>query len=557
MSIVVRPGSRLLFRVEPLPGESPRGYLCRAAQEHGYCSPIALAQIAGFGLSGRFGFDRDAATIKQLAYALRLEPEEWRSMCYHHVKGPSRFKQRLFCGETVSADDLNYGSPRLCTACLRERPIWWAVWDLGLVVACPIHRCILLNQCPACKRRVAWERPAVHKCRCGVDFRQLGAEPADPDLLAINAIIYRAARCTHAQTAEADVAHLSFPTELSRLKLGALLRLVLFVGSLKDGGTLRRKQRHFGATDLAAATEICRGAVALLRDGPRPLREVLRRMVPESADPATLNFSKIFGNFYRHLFRVLPRREFGFLHDVFEQFVIDDWKGFIRGQHRYFSAAVRWNSQWLTANEAEKLAHTAGGRILDPVHQGLLESILFNVHRGGSRTEYWIRRESLNRWVATRDLGLAGYMPRAEGQRTLGLKNITVTAVAQAGLIRYAKGSECYFPAGYHFLREDVVRIKDAFETHDVPEREYSKPGTLIALRHALKNYLGRDVGLPAVIRAVLAGDLVPVATPIGFPGSPGISSHPSYSVSIGRCQASERPQKAFSIMEKRQPSWA
>ena len=149
---------------------------------------------------------------------------------------------------------------------------------------------------------------------------------------------------------------LGFPPELFRLKLGALLRLVLFVGSLKDGNTLRRKQRHFGATDLIAATEICRGAVALLRDWPRPLREVLRGMVPESANPATLNFSKIFGNFYRHLFRVLPRREFGFLHDAFEQFVIDDWKGFIRGQHRYFSAGVRLNSQWLTANEAEKLA---------------------------------------------------------------------------------------------------------------------------------------------------------------------------------------------------------
>ena len=361
MSIVVRPGARLLFRVDPLPGESPRGYLCRVAHEHGYGSPNALAQIAGLWVSGTgrvTGLDQDAA-IRQLSHVLRLEPEEWRSMCYHHVKGPRRFKQRLFCGETVSADDLNYGSPRLCTACLREHPIWWAVWDLGLVVACPIHRCILLNRCPACKRRVAWERPAVHKCRCGVDFRQSGAEPADPDLVAINAIIYRAAGATLAQTAEADVTDLGFPPELSRLKLGALLRLVLFVGSLKDGNALRRKQRHFGATDLIAATEICRGAVALLRDWPRPLREVLRGMVPESANPATLNFSKIFGNFYRHLFRVLPRREFGFLHDAFEQFVIDDWKGFIRGQHRYFSAGVRLNSQWLTANEAEKIgAHS-------------------------------------------------------------------------------------------------------------------------------------------------------------------------------------------------------
>jgi hypothetical protein len=515
---------RLLFRVEPVAGESPRGYLCRTAHAHGYGSPNALAQIAGLWVSGTgkvTGLDQDAA-IKRLSYTLRLEPEEWRSMCYHHVKGRNRFRQRSFYGEAISADDLNYSKPRLCTACLRDNPIWWAVWDLGLIVACPVHRCLLLNQCPACNWKIAWERPAVHKCRCGLDFRQLSAELADRDLVAINAIIYRAASSTLAQTAEVDVTRLGFPAELSRSKLGALLRLVLFVGSLRDGTTLRRKQQHFGATNLPAAIEICRGAVALLRDWPRPLREVLRRMVPESANPATLNFSKIFGNFYRHLFRVLPRREFGFLHDVFEQFVIDDWKGFIRGQHRYFSAAVRWNSQWLTANEAEKLAHTAGGRILDLVHQGLLESILFNVHRRGGRTEYWIRRESLNRWVATRDLGLAGYMPRAEAQRTLGLKNITVTAVAQAGLIRYARGSECYFPAGYHFLREDVVRIKDAFERHDVPEHEYSKPGTLIALRHALKNYLGRDIGLPAVIRAVLAGDLMPVGHTNRFPGITG-----------------------------------
>ena len=39
MSILARPGARLLFRIDPLPHESPRGYLCRVAQEHGY-API-------------------------------------------------------------------------------------------------------------------------------------------------------------------------------------------------------------------------------------------------------------------------------------------------------------------------------------------------------------------------------------------------------------------------------------------------------------------------------------------------------------------------------------
>ena len=125
---------RLLFRVDPVAGESPRGYLCRTAHDHGYGSPNALAQIAGLWVSGTgrvTGLDQEAA-IKQLSYTLRLEPEEWRSMCYHHVKGRNRFKQRSFYGEAISADDLNYRKPRLCTACLRERPIWWAVWISGL-----------------------------------------------------------------------------------------------------------------------------------------------------------------------------------------------------------------------------------------------------------------------------------------------------------------------------------------------------------------------------------------------------------------------------------------
>ncbi|HYL15787.1 MAG TPA: TniQ family protein [Terriglobales bacterium] len=516
---------RLLFRVDPVAGESPRGYLCRTAHDHGYGSPNALAQIAGLWVSGTgkvTGLDQDAA-IKQLSYTLRLDPEEWGSMCYTHVKGRNRFKQRSFYGETISADDLNYRKPRLCTACLRDHPIWWAVWDLGLIVACPVHRCFLLNQCPACKRKIVWERPAVHKCRCGLDFRQVTSEPADPGLVAINAIVCRAAKFTLAETAGVEVADFGFPPELLQLELGALLRFILFVGAINDGSILRRKQRPFRATDLAGAVAICRGAVALLRDWSRPLQAVLQRMIPQSANPSTLNFSDIFGNFYRHLFRVLPRREFGFLHDAFEEFVIKDWKGFIRGQHRYFSAAVRRNSHWVTANEAETIARISGTRIWDHARNGQLDAIFLNVRQGGTRTECWIRRESLARWVAARDADLAPYMTRPEAEAALGLKNFTLSTVAAAGAIRYMKGPERNFPAGcFFFLREDVMKIKQAFEKHSVPVTEYSKPREFIALRHAMKNYLGRDSGLAGVIRAVVDGSLVPTGRTNRYRGITG-----------------------------------
>jgi hypothetical protein len=500
---------RLLFRVDPLPGESPRGYLCRVAHEHGYSGPLSLAQIAGLP---RSGLERDD-NARLIAHVLRLETEEWRGLCYRHVNGPNRFDQRLFYGEQISAYDLNYRCPRICPLCVRECPVWWALWDLGLVTTCPLHRCHLLNQCPACKRSLAWQRPAVHQCRCGLDFRTITPEVATSDLIAINAAMYKAAGFSPGADAEHDLKDFGFPPGMLGLKLGALLRFILFVGAIREKDGLRQKQRPFGATDLVAATEIDRSAVAVLRDWPRPLREVLRHMLPpESTNPAALNFSAIFGNFYRHVFRVLPRSDFGFLHDVFEKFVIEDWKGLIRGQHRYFSAAVRQNSPWVAADEAERIARTGGGKVLDAVHEGQLEALFVTLRPGGSRTECWIRRDSLNRWIASRDAELARYVLRREAKRLLGLTNATILKVAASGAIRCVEGPEQNFPIGiFFFLREDVMKIKQAFEKNAVPTMVSSKPGELLTLRHAIKNYLGRDSALAAVIQAVVEGSLMPV----------------------------------------------
>jgi len=342
-------------------------------------------------------------------------------------------------------------------------------------------------------------------------------------MLAVTAIVYRAAGSTLAEGAGANIADFRFPPALLQLKLGALLRFIVFIGSVNDGSILRRRQRPFRATDLAGAIAICRGAAALLQDWPRPLRDTLRRMIPQSSSPGALNFSNVFANFYRHLFRVLPRRDFGFLHDAFEKFVIEDWKGFIRGQHRYFSAAVRRNSHWVTANEAERIARVTGARIVELARNGQLDAIFLKVRRGGSRTECWIKRESLDQWVAVRDAELAPYMSRPEAMAALGLTHRTIVTVASSGAIRYVKGPERNFPARcFFFLREDVVNIKAAFEHHRVPALAYSKPGKFTALRHAMKNYLGHGSALAAVIRAVLDGRLVPVGHVERFRGITG-----------------------------------
>ncbi len=97
------------------------------------------------------------------------------------------------------------------------------------------------------------------------------------------------------------------------------------------------------------------------------------------------------------------------------------------------------------------------------------------------------------------------------------------TSPAAAGAIRYVKGPERNFRSGFfYFLREDVIKIKEAFESRAVAAKAYSRPGKLIALRHAMKNYLGRDSGLADVIRAVVGSNLAPVGCSKRFRGITG-----------------------------------
>lgn len=510
-------GARLLFRVDPLPRESPRGYLSRVAQEHGYHGPFAIAQIAGLQ---RRSLERDE-DAERIAYVLRLEPEEWWAMRYRPIPGEGRFHQRSFCGERITADFLNYGRTRVCPDCLKDRPVWWAVWDLGLVTACPWHRCYLIDHCPACGRSLHWRRPAVHRCRCGLDLRAATATPAPSDLLAIHATIFRAAGVAAGPSGNEALRAAGFAPGLLRLKLGPLLRVIPFAGSTSEGDRLRPKQRPFAATNLVAATEIGRAAASLLSEWPRPFHEALRGMVTRAIDdPSTLNFSLVFGNFYRHLFRVLSSTSFGFLREEFERFVVADWKGLIRGTHRYFSDSVRAQSHWVCSNEAEKIARTTANRVMDLVRTQQIDGLFLNISR---RTECWVRRDSLNQWIANRDAELARYMLRPEVERTLGLKNVTVTAVADAGAIRYVRGPSKDFPSGLaYFLREDVMKIRQAFERHAVLVQNLVKPSVYIALRRAMKNFLGRGSGLAAVIQAVVDGNLAPVGYTNQFRGITG-----------------------------------
>jgi hypothetical protein len=155
---------RILSRIEPLRLCSPRGYLCRVAFTYRYGTPRSLLKLAG--IHGLLDLDLDDGAAR-ISHALRLDREEWIALNYSRVEVPYGFNKRLFCGQILDAGRLNYGTPRVCAECLIETQVWWALWDLKYVCACPKHAARLVDICSSCGQQLRWNRPAPHLCRCG------------------------------------------------------------------------------------------------------------------------------------------------------------------------------------------------------------------------------------------------------------------------------------------------------------------------------------------------------------------------------------------------------
>lgn len=143
---------------------------------------------------------------------------------------------------------------------------------------------------------------------------------------------------------------------------------------------------------------------------------------------------------------------------------------------------------WIAVKRAAKKARINFERIGKLVRQGKIDGIFHKVGQRRQHVQCWVKRESLDHWIAARDTDLAQYLSLPEARRILGLHCNTLVQVCKAGPIRYIQGSERYFRPGYYFFREDISIIKQGFEKHAVPR--IVKP--LRTDRHPLRSNLPR-----------------------------------------------------------------
>jgi hypothetical protein len=62
---------------------------------------------------------------------------------------------------------------RICPKCLKSNQYIKKYWDIFFVTSCIEHNCLLIEECPNCKKKIKYNRSSIYRCKCGFDFREV------------------------------------------------------------------------------------------------------------------------------------------------------------------------------------------------------------------------------------------------------------------------------------------------------------------------------------------------------------------------------------------------
>ncbi len=317
---------RLLIRTKPYPDESYTGYFLRLTEQNGYESLSWILQAADVSYEKSrqgcvFAFDT-SKHIVNLAQLAGISTAEIAKLTYPRTSDWNNLSLNYFFGQPVSKDLIRSNKPKICPGCLSETPYWRRVWEFSAVTACPIHRRLLIDECPKCNRRISWSRKSVRLCSCKFDWREHLAPPVAEQELRLTHHIYQLCGLSVAGTGLPKLAE-----PLSRLSLNDLLRVLFFVAGQQRGLSAATSRHLIPAGKSKNFHSILTEAYSVFENWPinyfkfLDQRRVRERNVTRTYQRMKSALYGEFGSFYSGLHGVLSGSLFNFMRDAFTDYI--------------------------------------------------------------------------------------------------------------------------------------------------------------------------------------------------------------------------------------------
>jgi hypothetical protein len=294
----------------PHPTESLLGYLLRLSEKNGYLSPSAVCRLAGIKQNELGAI---SLRVERLAAIASCGLTNLNQIAFALSVNGRRSSQLL--GHRLVPAELSLAKPKLCPQCVAERGFIEAHWHLDLMVACPIHRCLVTSKCPKCGQRLRWLRPGLLECNCGENLQDSDMPEASSSETALLDIIRR--KLLGYPAAEDNP--LSLPQEqLMTMDVRSMLAVVRAIAKFR-----RVADRYTADPD---AQQIITSASRVLMDWPKNFFVLLKDIGQPASTGDYGGVGKQYVDIYRALFRnraVTPAACTDFLRVAFLDFSMD------------------------------------------------------------------------------------------------------------------------------------------------------------------------------------------------------------------------------------------
>jgi hypothetical protein len=507
---------KLVVRPAPHADEGFIGYLIRLTDLNHYETSTRILQLANLGdrlykVSIAFNNQLD---LTSLANLVGVGEKRLSALLFQSVKQKRpKYGDYLVFEHAVPRIVIKSNSHKVCPPCLLEYGYIRKIWDLLPVTACPIHKCLLLDECPNCGGRLRFTRPRVSICWCEYDWRKASVVSVSDNELELTRRLHTL--CDLPGRAEEGVFDV-LDNPLSKLSLKDLLSTVFFVASQYRSTSNLKSRRvlvaKFGERlRNADIHQLLSRAALVFQDWPTNYYKFLDwRKGNSHATQQKRGVWKDFGPLESALYMQLTASTFDFLRQAFEEYIATKWDGGYTRQFRRLNRTARRNKKFVSLDEARGLLKLGSEKIDCLIKSGNLTA---KVRGNGRARVVLIETTSIDRFKALRrDL-----LDRKQTSKRLGINSIQTRVLAEANLLTEFDSFDGRSSAFYSI--KEIDGLIDTLTNLARPNRS-STSARKIDFSQALYALVCQgDLGVDEFVRAMLEGSI----RPCGIAKKPGL----------------------------------
>jgi hypothetical protein len=499
--------NELLHPAEFQVGESQFSFLLRLTELNYYATPAWITSLAGLPRISDphpFIFDK-GADLNRFANLSGRSVAELKARMYLPIGEPeTRCGTRSFFGLPVPYYMIRAQRPKVCPLCLKDFGFCRAVWDLLPVTTCPIHRCLLLRNCPKCYRHISWSRTKLYLCKCTFDFRNAVPVPVDEHELRIAQQVHRLCGIPGSTCPGADFRP---DNPLLSLDLFHLFSVCLLIAGQYEGFIDTVGKSWDSRRRAVDSHPSISKAASVFDDWPNnywQFLEWLRSQQRRSGYRSGL--LKDFGQFYLTLYRRLSSTQFDFMRTAFGEYLCEKWDGGYLSAHvARTNGIVIDKRKYVSRSEAAGVLEIDANWVNRLIGTGKLKGVTRDL---GHDRLILIERESLNKLREE----FNDFLPTERIAARLGVGLRPVSDLIEHKCLQPARGPTI---DGYGFWRFSKTALAE-FEAQ-LKQRVVASRGVttrILSFHHALKSAQKVGYGVGTFVRAILDGEISPCSPP-------------------------------------------